>query len=104
MVNTIVGSGSLLTFPALLAAGYSPVVANVSNSVGLVLGNLSGVVRYRGEPAGQERHASELAVAAARGPLLGAALLLARPASVFHPAWPALVPLAIVLAALHPRL
>jgi uncharacterized membrane protein YfcA len=100
MVNTIVGSGSLLTFPALLAAGYSPVVANVSNSVGLVLGNVSGVVGYRRELAGQERRATELAIPAALGSLLGAAL----PESVFHRVVPALVLLAVVLVIVQPRL
>ncbi len=104
MVNTIVGSGSLLTFPALLAAGYSPVVANVSNSVGLVLGNVSGVVGYRRELAGQERRATELAIPAALGSLLGAALLLALPESVFHRVVPALVLLAVVLVIVQPRL
>jgi uncharacterized membrane protein YfcA len=104
MVNTIVGSGSLLTFPALLAAGYSPVVANVSNSVGLVPGNLSGVFGYRRELAGQERRATELAIPAALGSLLGAALLLALPESVFHRVVPALVLLAVVLVIVQPRL
>jgi len=104
MVNTIVGSGSLLTFPALLAAGYSPVVANVSNSVGLVLGNVSGVVGYRRELAGQERRATELAIPAALGSLLGAALLIGLPESVFHRVVPALVLLAVVLVIVQPRL
>jgi uncharacterized membrane protein YfcA len=104
MVNAVVGSGSLLTFPALLAAGYSPVVANVSNSVGLVLGNVSGVVGYRRELAGQERRAAQLAIPAALGSLVGATLLLALPASVFHRVVPALVLLAVVLVIVQPRL
>ncbi len=103
-VNAIVGSGSLLTFPALLAAGYSPLVANISNSVGLVLGNVSGVVGYRRELAGQERRAAELAIPAAIGSLLGAILLLALPESVFHRVVPALVLLAVVLVIVQPRL
>ena len=52
-VNTIVGSGSLITFPTLIAVGYSPVVANVSNSVGLVPGGISGAIGYRRELQGQ---------------------------------------------------
>ena len=52
-VNAVVGSGSLITFPTLLAFGYAPVVANVSNNVGLVSGNISGAVGYRRELAGQ---------------------------------------------------
>jgi len=46
-VNTIVGSGSLITFPTLLFFGYSPLVANVSNTLGLVPGSFSGVIGYR---------------------------------------------------------
>ena len=104
VVNAIVGSGSLLTFPALLAAGYSPVVANVSNSVGLVLGNVSGVVGYRRELVGQGRRAAELAIPAAIGSLVGAALLLALPESVFHRVVPALILLAVLLVIVQPRL
>ena len=56
MVNTIVGSGSLVTFPTLLAVGYPPVTANVSNTVGLVFGGVSGVdrlpARARADSAG----------------------------------------------------
>ena len=103
-VNAIVGSGSLLTFPALLAAGYSPLVANVSNSVGLVLGNVSGVVGYRRELAGQERRAAVLAIPAAVGSLVGAILLLELPESVFHRVVPALVLLAVALVIVQPRL
>jgi uncharacterized membrane protein YfcA len=103
-VNAVVGSGSLLTFPALLGAGYSPLVANISNSVGLVLGNVSGVVGYRRELVGQERRAAALAIPAAIGSLVGAVLLLALPESVFHRVVPALVLLSVVLVVVQPRL
>ena len=52
-INTVVGSGTLVTFPVLLAVGYSPVVANVSNTLGLVPGSVSGAIGYREELAGQ---------------------------------------------------
>src|SRR4051812_50147288 len=52
-INAVVGSGTLITFPVLLAAGYQPVVANVSNTIGLVPGSLAGAVGYRRELAGQ---------------------------------------------------
>lgn len=52
-VNTIVGSGSLITFPTLVALGFPPVVANVSNTVGLVPGSASGSFGYRRELVGQ---------------------------------------------------
>ena len=60
-VNAIVGSGSLITFPVLLAVGYPSVVANVSNTVGLVPGGISGVIGYRRELEGQWRRALILA-------------------------------------------
>ena len=54
-INTVVGSGTLITFPTLLAFGVPPVTANVSNTVGLVPGSMSGVFGYRRELAGQAR-------------------------------------------------
>ena len=54
-INTVVGSGTLITFPVLLAFGYSPVTANVSNTIGLVPGSVSGAVGYRRELEGQRR-------------------------------------------------
>ena len=54
-VNTIVGAGSLLTFPTLLALGYPAVLANVTNTVGLISGSVSGAVGYRRELSGQTR-------------------------------------------------
>ena len=52
-INTVVGSGTLITFPVLLAFGYAPVTANVSNTIGLVPGSVSGAIGYRRELAGQ---------------------------------------------------
>ncbi len=72
-VNTIVGSGSLITFPTLLAFGYAPVVANVSNTVGLVPGSISGAVGYRRELVGQRDRAISLGAAALLGPREGPA-------------------------------
>jgi hypothetical protein len=66
-VNAIVGSGSLVTFPTLLAVGYSPVTANVSNTVGLCFGNFSAVWGYRRELRGQERRAGLLAAVGGLG-------------------------------------
>jgi uncharacterized membrane protein YfcA len=103
-VNTIVGSGSLITFPTLLAFGFAPVVANVSNTVGLVPGTLSGVVAYRTELRGQRRRLLALAGASVAGGAGGAALLLALPGSVFRHVVPGLILLACVLVALQPRL
>ena len=66
-VNAIVGSGSLITFPTLLAVGYPPVVANVSNTVGLVFGSISGAWGYRRELRGQRRRALVLGAGSATG-------------------------------------
>jgi uncharacterized membrane protein YfcA len=103
-INVIVGSGSLITFPTLLALGYPPVLANVSNNVGLVPGNISATLAYRRELVGQRRRLVRLGSASLLGGLLGAALLLALPGSVFKAAVPLLIALASVLMALQPRL
>ena len=103
-INAIIGSGSLVTFPVLLAVGFSPVVANVSNTVGMAFGNVSGVIGYRRELAGQARRAAVLAIPSALGGLTGAILLLALPESVFHRVVPVLIVVAVVLVVIQPRL
>jgi len=103
-INTIVGSGSLITFPTLLAFGFSPVVANVSNTVGLVPGSLSGAVAYRSELRGQRPRLLVLGAASVTGGIVGAVLLLVLPGSVFRHVVPALILAACVLVALQPRL
>ena len=103
-INTIVGSGSLITFPTLLALGFSPVVANVSNTVGLVPGSVSGAWGYRAELAGQGRRLIRLGIAAGLGGLTGAVLLLVLPASAFKAIVPALIILACVLVLAQPAI
>jgi uncharacterized membrane protein YfcA len=103
-INTIVGSGSLITFPTLLALGYAPVVANVSNTIGLVPGSVSGTVGYRRELEGQGPRIKTLAVASVTGGLTGGILLLALPGSVFREVVPILILVACVLVLLQPRL
>jgi uncharacterized membrane protein YfcA len=103
-VNTLVGSGTLITFPALLAWGYSPVTANVSNTIGLVPGSVSGAVGYRRELEGQRERALRLGAASAFGGLTGTVLLLVLPASAFKAIVPAFIALALVLVLLQPRL
>ena len=102
-INTIVGSGSLLTFPVLVALGYSPLVANVSNTVGLVPGSASGVHGYRAELEGQRARIRVLGVFAFAGGLAGAVLLLVFPAS-FQAVVPWLVLLAVALVVVQPAL
>ncbi len=103
-INTIVGSGSLITFPTLLFLGYPPLVANVSNTVGLVPGSLSGSIGYRRELAGQRTRAIPLLVAGVLGGLTGAGLLLVLPASAFERIVPILILVACGLVAIQPRL
>jgi uncharacterized protein len=103
-INTVVGSGSLITFPTLLAFGYPAVLANVSNNIGLVPGSLSGALAYRAELKGQGRRLAILGAAAATGSLAGAVLLLALPHHVFRSVVPALILVAVVLVAAQPWL
>jgi uncharacterized membrane protein YfcA len=103
-INTIVGSGSLITFPTLLLLGYPPLVANVSNTVGLVPGAISGAIGYRRELRGQRARARPLAVAATLGGLTGAAVLLVLPPSAFARIVPVLILVACGLVAVQPRL
>jgi uncharacterized membrane protein YfcA len=101
-INTIVGSGSLVTFPVLLAVGYPSVTANVSNTVGLVPGGVSGAIGYRRELRGQARRAATLGSGTTLGALTGGTLLLALPSSVFDAVVPALILLACALMAVRP--
>lgn len=103
-INTIVGSGSLITFPTLLAAGYSPVVANVTNCLGLVPGSISGAVGYRRELAGQRERIRHLGAASLLGGITGAVLLLVLPGEVFDAIVPALILVACFLVAVQPRM
>jgi uncharacterized protein len=103
-INVIVGSGSLVTFPTLLALGYPPVLANVSNTVGLVPGSLSAVAAYRRELAGQQGRLLRLGPASMVGGLAGGALLLALPHQVFKSAVPVLVFVAALLMAVQPAM
>jgi uncharacterized protein len=103
-INTVVGSGTLVTFPVLLAVGYAPVVANVSNNIGLVPGSVSGVIGYRRELEGQRRRLRSFAPMTVLGAAAGAAALLVAPSEAFDAIVPVFVALALVLIVLGPRL
>ncbi len=103
-INAVVGSGTLVTFPVLLATGLPPVTATVTNTLGLVPGSVSGAVGYRRELAGQRGLVLRLLPASALGALTGAVLLLHLPAAAFEAVVPALVGLAVVLVAVQPLL
>ena len=103
-VNAVAGGGSLLVFPALLAVGFPPLAANVTNSVAQWPGYLGIVAGARTDLRGQRGRVARTAVVAVAGSAIGCMLLLVLPGSVFDAIVPALVLLAAVLMALQPRL
>jgi uncharacterized membrane protein YfcA len=103
-INTVVGSGTLITFPTLLAFGIPPVTANVSNTIGLVPGSLSGAIGYRAELRGQRARVLRLGSASLVGGVVGALLLLTLPSSAFDAIVPVLIVLGCVLVVLGPRI
>ncbi|MBP6996400.1 MAG: sulfite exporter TauE/SafE family protein [Phycicoccus sp.] len=103
-INTVVGSGTLITFPTLVVLGVPPVVANVSNTIGLVAGGLTGVAGYRREISGSVRELLRLVPMSFLGGLTGALLLLVLPADAFSAIVPVLIILGITLVVFGPRL
>lgn len=103
-VNAVVGSGTLFTFPVLLALGYPPVTATVSNSIGLAPGSLTGAIGYRRELAGQGARLLRFGVMSFLGSITGATLLLHLPPGVFKAVVPVLITVSCVLIVLQPRL
>lgn len=103
-INAAVGAGTLITFSTLLAAGYPPVLANVSNTVGLVPGSLSAAIGYRRELSGQRSRLIRLGGAAALGGLTGGVLLLRLPEAAFRAIVPALILLGVGLVLAQPYL
>lgn len=103
-INAIIGSGTLITFPVLLAIGYPPIVANVSNNIGLVPGAASSAVAYRRELEGSAPQLRRYAPATLLGSITGAALLLTLPPDSFRAVVPVLIALALVLVVLQPRI
>ncbi|MEU8775202.1 sulfite exporter TauE/SafE family protein [Streptomyces sp. NPDC048606] len=103
-INTIVGSGTLITFPVLLGIGLPPVTANVSNTLGLVPGSISGAIGYRKELKGQRGRVLRLGAVSLVGGLAGAVLLVTLPSDSFDTIVPVLIAVALVLVVLQPRL
>ncbi|KRE78566.1 sulfite exporter TauE/SafE family protein [Arthrobacter sp. Soil763] len=103
-INSVVGSGTLVTFPVLIALGFAPVTASISNAMGLVAGNAAGAWGYRKELAGRGRQLLRLLPASLAGGITGAYLLLHLPEAVFHYAAPALIVVALLMVVFQPRL
>jgi uncharacterized protein len=103
-INALVGSGTLITFPTLVALGYPPVTSTMSNAVGLVAGSVSGTWGYRAELTGQWNRLRWQIPASLAGGVLGAFLLLRLPEKVFAEIVPVLLVLALVLVLIGPRI
>jgi uncharacterized membrane protein YfcA len=103
-VNAAAGGGTLIAFPALLAAGIGALEANITCSVGLLAGYAGGSVAYRRELAGQGRSVGRLAPAAVAGGIAGALILLATPASSFRGLAPFLILVSCAMLGAQPRL
>ncbi|MDF9715278.1 sulfite exporter TauE/SafE family protein [Nocardioides sp. ChNu-153] len=103
-INTVVGSGTLITFPTLIALGVPPITANASNTIGLVPGSLSGAWGYRRELVGQRARLLRFASASALGGVLGAVLLFTLPDDAFAAIVPVLILLGLVLVVTGPRI
>ncbi|NEC32722.1 sulfite exporter TauE/SafE family protein [Streptomyces rubrogriseus] len=103
-INSVVGSGTLITFPVLLATGLPPVTATVSNALGLIPGSISGAIGYRKELRGQRGRVLKFGSGALLGGLAGATLLLTLPADAFETVVPVLVGLALLLVAFQPQI
>ncbi|MFD4368537.1 sulfite exporter TauE/SafE family protein [Rhodococcus sp. NPDC058521] len=103
-INAVVGSGTLITFPTLVAFGFPPVTATMSNAVGLVAGGVSATWGYRRELSGQLDRLRWQIPASLLGAVLGSWLLLHLPETVFATVVPVLLVLALVLVVLQPRI
>lgn len=103
-INAVVGSGTLITFPTLIALGYAPLTANVSNNVGLVPGSLAAAIGYRRELRGQGDRVAKLLLFSTLGGVAGSIALLALPSSAFDAIVPVLLAIAVVLVIVQKRI
>jgi uncharacterized membrane protein YfcA len=104
LINTVVGSGTLITFPTLLALGVPPVLANVSNCIGLAPGSFAGALAGRAELAGQRARILRYGTASLLGAVVGALLLLRLPSAAFDAIVPVLIGLGVLLVVIGPAL
>ena len=103
-LNAAAGGGSLISFPALIAVGYPPLTANVTNNIAVAPGYVTGATGYRRELRGQGHRILPLTVASAIGSLVGVGLILISSQSAFESIVPFLVLAACVLLAFQPAI
>ncbi|MCC5673166.1 sulfite exporter TauE/SafE family protein [Kocuria rhizophila] len=103
-INTIVGSGTLVTFPVLVTMGVPPVTASMSNAMGLIAGNLTGAWSYRSELGGLKKTLLKLLPCSVVGGVIGAYLLLHLPEAVFEVVAPFLIVVALLFVVFQPKL
>lgn len=103
-INSVVGSGTLVTFPVLVAMGFPPVTAQISNAIGLVAAGVSGTVGYRRELRESRDVLLPLTLASLSGGIIGAFLLMLLPPEVFGVAAPILIVVALCFVVFQPRL
>lgn len=103
-INTVVGSGTLVTFPVLVAMGVPPVSATVSNAMGLIAGNFTGAWGYRREIVQVRPVLEKLVPASFLGGVIGAGLLISLPEEVFGRVAPALILLSLAMVVAQPKL
>lgn len=96
-INSVAGGGSLVSFPAAVWFGMSPLVANATNTVALTPGAIASAVAYRRELAEERPLVKSLALPAALGGAVGAWLLVVTPPRIFDTVVPPLVLLATLL-------
>jgi uncharacterized membrane protein YfcA len=104
VLSSTVGVASLLSFPVLVALGLPPVVANVSNTLGMIPGGMGGVVGYRHEVREAGPIAKVIVLVCALGAVAGAALLLGLPSGVFEAVVPWLILFTCLLVGAQPRI
>jgi len=104
VVNAVAGGGSLISFPALLIAGYPAKTANVTNTIAIWPGTVGGSLGYRKELSGQRIRLLTLLVPSIGGAIAGSAILLSTPESAFDAVVPFLIIFACAVMAFQDRL
>jgi uncharacterized membrane protein YfcA len=102
VINGIAGAGALITFPVMIALGLTPLQANVSNSIGVVPGNIAAAVGFRRELRTQRPLLRRVVPPAVVGSLIGGVVLFLLPEKVFTFIVPVLLGLGALLTLLQP--